>query len=274
MVLIVEPLTQVAVGFSSLVFKTSDGACLKVARSAEAALRLRRSEAVLDVLVDRVDVEVPWPGRPLRANERWPYGAVLFPWLPGTRLGPEADAATVAALLKRLRDIEPAVLETVVEPYVQWCQRQVAGARDGIGAVSGLLEPALIPWLRAVVDELARDLAQGGVRPTVVHGDLWHENMLVRDGRLTGVLDWEAAGVGDPAIDLAGLWYLGHDWAQRVLRALDPPAPMLWRSACWRVLRELAGAAWSDRQHDRDELVESAAKIASVAAALRDTLDR
>jgi aminoglycoside phosphotransferase (APT) family kinase protein len=30
--------------------------------------------------------------------------------------------------------------------------------------------------------------------------------LLVRDGRLTGVLDWGSVGVGDPACDLVAAW--------------------------------------------------------------------
>ena len=39
------------------------------------------------------------------------------------------------------------------------------------------------------------------------HGDLGGENLLVQpeDGQLMGVLDWDTAGVGDPALDLAAL---------------------------------------------------------------------
>lgn len=41
-------------------------------------------------------------------------------------------------------------------------------------------------------------------RPTtLLHGDMWPGNLLVRDGRLVGVLDWEDARLGDPLIDIA-----------------------------------------------------------------------
>lgn len=86
------------------------------------------------------------------------------------------------------------------------------------------------------------------------------------------MLDWEAAGVGDPAVDLAGLWYLGDDWAQQVVGALDAPEPLLRRVACWRVARELRGAAWAARHRDRSELAESAAKASFLAGALRGSL--
>lgn len=38
---------------------------------------------------------------------------------------------------------------------------------------------------------------------TLLHGDMWPGNLLVREGRLVGVLDWEDARLGDPLIDIA-----------------------------------------------------------------------
>ena len=37
---------------------------------------------------------------------------------------------------------------------------------------------------------------------SVLHGDLWPANVLQSGGRLTGMVDWERAAVGDPALDI------------------------------------------------------------------------
>jgi len=39
--------------------------------------------------------------------------------------------------------------------------------------------------------------------PVLLHGDLWSGNLLWQEGRLTGVIDWEDAAIGDPLIDLS-----------------------------------------------------------------------
>jgi aminoglycoside phosphotransferase (APT) family kinase protein len=50
-----------------------------------------------------------------------------------------------------------------------------------------------------------------------VHGDYWPGNLLWRNDAVVAVLDWEAAGIGDPASDVAycfaELRYLGFDTA-------------------------------------------------------------
>ncbi len=55
----------------------------------------------------------------------------------------------------------------------------------------------------------ARELLEASRPPPVrnpealLHGDFWAGNVLWRDGRLSGVVDWEDAAIGDPLADLA-----------------------------------------------------------------------
>jgi aminoglycoside phosphotransferase (APT) family kinase protein len=39
----------------------------------------------------------------------------------------------------------------------------------------------------------------------LVHGDLWQGNLLYDNDQVVGVIDWEAAGAGNPGIDLGSL---------------------------------------------------------------------
>ncbi|GGH49376.1 hypothetical protein GCM10008014_13800 [Paenibacillus silvae] len=43
----------------------------------------------------------------------------------------------------------------------------------------------------------------GWVEPTLIHGDFTTDNVLVRDGQITGVIDWAGAAYGDPRYDVA-----------------------------------------------------------------------
>jgi len=48
--------------------------------------------------------------------------------------------------------------------------------------------------------------AWDGARPAWIHADLLRPNLLVDGGRLRAVIDWGAAGAGDPATDLIAAW--------------------------------------------------------------------
>ena len=66
---------------------------------------------------------------------------------------------------------------------------------------------ATSPGLRAVVERVecaCATLHAHRAPRTVVHGDLWCGNVLVRDGGVSGVVDWEEAELrGEPLRDLA-----------------------------------------------------------------------
>jgi aminoglycoside phosphotransferase (APT) family kinase protein len=85
------------------------------------------------------------------------------------------------------------------------------------------------------VDAMKLPGAADRTTPRWYHSDLAAENLLVRDGALTAVLDFGGLSVGDPTVDLVVAW-----------EVLDPPARELFRrqigvdEASW-----LRGRAWA-----------------------------
>jgi aminoglycoside 2''-phosphotransferase len=78
---------------------------------------------------------------------------------------------------------------------------------------------------REVTERLDRFLPDAGrFPPTLVHMDLDAEHVLLDPGtrELTGVIDWGAAGIGDPAIDFAG-FADDPGWLERMLAAYTGP---------------------------------------------------
>lgn len=61
------------------------------------------------------------------------------------------------------------------------------------------------PQLRMVVTWLGDHLPSPPGRHVLVHGDFRPANVLIRDGRINALLDWELARIGDPLDDLG--WY-------------------------------------------------------------------
>ena len=51
-----------------------------------------------------------------------------------------------------------------------------------------------------------------------IHGDLLPGNLIVRQGRLRGVIDFGCLGVGEPAVDLTPAWTLFDERARAVYR--------------------------------------------------------
>lgn len=93
-------------------------------------------------------------------------------------------------------------------------RRSVAASReiDGLGLD---LDTALRVW-----DQILEATRGSDPAPSWYHGDLLAENLLVRDGRLSAVLDFGTLGVGDPSVDLVAAW-----------EVLDPESRATFRRA-------------------------------------------
>ncbi|OPC78875.1 hypothetical protein B4N89_32630 [Embleya scabrispora] len=142
-------------------------------------------------------------------------GYLLLDRLPGVPLAPDAAvpagaAAQYAALLTALSraaanpEVRAAFAtdETEVPVPAAW----TVFATD----VRAELYPLMSPTGRSRADaELAAVQALSPVVSALVHGDLGGDNLLwtTVDGtrRLSGVLDWDEASLGDPAEDLASI---------------------------------------------------------------------
>lgn len=269
---LVDPVVEVAAGFSSIVYQTSDGRCLKVARAPDAAVRRRREAALLRVVSEHVGVEVQSPVRELPASERWPYGAVLCPWLTGRFLSASDSPEPVAGFLRELAAVPVDTVGDLVEGYERWRDRQRQTVVEGIAALEGLADVNVsvdvlgwLHWFAASFD----GLFPRGVPVSLVRGDLWSQNILVRCGQITGVLDWENAAIADPAADLPGFWYLGDDWADDLIARLRWSPAAVRRAHFYRVVRELHGAAWAEHYDDQNELADSLRKTIAVVRAVQ-----
>jgi hypothetical protein len=103
--------------------------------------------------------------------------------------------------------LDDAVMADCVDFLVELNRRSPAGPGERIDAV-GRQAAALLPSHAGALLDLTDRLRQGLERcPGVFsHGDFWRENILVVDGRVSGVIDWERAGPARlPALDLIHL---------------------------------------------------------------------
>ena len=66
--------------------------------------------------------------------------------------------------------------------------------------------------------EEALQVPQWNSQPVWIHGDLMPGNLLIKDNRLSAVIDFSCLGVGDPASDLIPAWNLLSNQARDVFR--------------------------------------------------------
>lgn len=114
---------------------------------------------------------------------------------------------------------------------------------------SALLRTLLPAQAGRVDDLLGRVQQVQDGPPRVVHGDFYDDQVLVQDGAVTGVVDVDGAGLGQPADDAANL--LAH---LRLLRELVPPTSVVhaWQPQVAEAVRA---------PHDPDDLGRRTAAV-------------
>jgi aminoglycoside phosphotransferase (APT) family kinase protein len=112
--------------------------------------------------------------------------------------------------------------------------------RATLGDVDGTVDTrgALAVWEAALT-------ARHEAPPVWAHGDVTGANLLVRDGRLAGVLDFGCSAVGDPACDLTIAWTFFAGESRVRFKGSVPVEESAWARArgwaLWKALLHLAG---------------------------------
>jgi aminoglycoside phosphotransferase (APT) family kinase protein len=177
--------------------------------------------------------------------------AVVYPYLPGVPLhpgdlrpGPGLSAALGRALAA-LHDVPHSVVEDAGLPVYeasQYRERRLAEL-DRAAGTGHVPKNLLTRW-----EKVLEDVGRWRFQPSVVHGDLVAEHVLVDGGAVVGMLDWAEAKVADPADDLAWI-AVGADSealdsvleAYAVSRREQPDRHLATRA---RLAGELALARW------------------------------
>jgi len=172
----------------------------------------------LPVISRSVSVQVPAPIAKGEPGFGYPYEWGVHSWVPGDQvvagsLTDEAPLAqSIASLLAELREVDTAGAPAQRRGDLR--ERWVDPVRKALAALGADVDTnaAEAVWEEALA-------APGWIGPARwVHGDVMPANLLQTGGRLSAVIDWEAAGIGDPAVDLMVAWNTFSAAGRKVLR--------------------------------------------------------
>ena len=216
------PLVRAGDGTVNAIYRLGDELSVRLPRRSEVD---DREEAILRALDSRLPVEIPRfvaRGREL----------VVHTWLEGEPPDGPLPADEVAELILALRAVDPAGA-----PEPEYGRGRPLAERDA--AFRSALERVDAPGALELWEEALRAPAWHGP-PVWIHCDLDGRNVLVRDGRLAGVLDWGGAGVGDPALDVMAAWKLvAREERDRFRELLDVDDATWLRAKGWAVSQAL-----------------------------------
>jgi aminoglycoside phosphotransferase (APT) family kinase protein len=197
-----------SIGTDNALFRLGDGMVVRLPRIDWAVAGVERAVCWLPRLAPQLPVPVPVPLARGAPGHGYPWAWAVTTWLDGSNpvVGALADAPHLAAevgvfvaALHRV-DVPGGPRATRGEPL----RERDAETREAIAALHGAIDIDAVT--AAWEDALA---APPWAAPSVwVHGDLSPGNVLVKGGRLVGVIDFGGVGLGDPACDLLPAWNL------------------------------------------------------------------
>ena len=207
--------------------------------------RLPRRESTTGTLTKEVEwlpriapylpLAVPVPVARGLPGEGYPFGWAVYTWLDGaTATDATADAESLASDLAGFI----AALEQIDatggpppgahnfgrgQPLARRDQMTRAAITSLAGEIDGVAVTAA--WERALA------APEWGGEPVWIHGDLDARNLLVSDGRLSGVVDFGCLGVGDPAYDVMVAWKMFSAETRHLLRTALSVDDATWSRA-------------------------------------------
>jgi aminoglycoside phosphotransferase (APT) family kinase protein len=205
-------------GTDNALYRLGDDMVVRLPRIDWAAKDVETDARWLPVLAPRLPVELPELLAHGQPAESYPWDWGVYKWLEGENpvvgslVSPEVLAMDIARFVTALRelDVPGAPPGSRGAPLAT----RDAETRTAIAELDGTIDTDSVT---AVWDGALQVPPWPG--PLIwTHGDLLRGNLLLRDGRLTGVIDWSGAGVGDPAADLIAAWSVLPADAREILR--------------------------------------------------------
>jgi aminoglycoside phosphotransferase (APT) family kinase protein len=234
------PVAEVrSVGTVNAVYRIGAELCARLPRVAGWADDLEREQRWLPWLAPRLPLDVPQPVATGRPGAGYPFAWAVYRWLEGEPYGDDAAidevraAADLAAFVRALRSLDPAGAP--------------AAGRRPLRELDETTRAAIVAS-RSVVDSDGAAAAWSdslrGARwsgdPVWIHTDLLRPNILTRSGRISAVIDFGGAGVGDPAADVVAAWATFGPRGRATYRAELDVDDDTWRRARGYALHQAA----------------------------------
>lgn len=221
-------------GTDNAIYRLGHELGLRLPRIQWAVDQVAKEAEWLPRLAPQLPAPVPEPVEVGGPGNGYPFPWLVYRWIDGS----DALTARVGDWCVLARQVARFVLDLQGVPTTGAPPAGVRGGgleavdevtRRAIAALDGQIDArrALAVWDAAVA------AAPWEQPPVWVHGDLLPGNVLVGDRPLTGVIDWSAAGIGDPACEAMLAWAMPPEARVEYRRELGMDDPTWARGKGW-----------------------------------------
>ena len=235
------PITDVEKqGHDNRTYRLGEHMLIRMPTAADYALKVPKEQELLPQLAKRLSFSIPAPIKMGKPSTNYPYPFSIYKWLSGKSINlltlidqeKEQLAFDLANFLKELQAINDMECH---EPgqHNWWRGDHVSvydkGAREQIAELAKIIDAprALALWDKASATKWDK-------QPIWIHGDFAIGNILMDDGKLSAVIDFGGAAVGDPACDLVIAWTYLFGRAREIFMWKMDMDPDTWlRARAW-----------------------------------------
>ena len=230
----VEPVQKS--GWDNRTFRLGEAMSVRLPSAEGYAAQVEKEQRWLPKLAPLLPLPIPLPLALGRPAEGYPWPWSVYRWLEGenaTLKGIDdlpAFATALAQFLTALQEVNPADGPPPgPHNFFRGGPLSVydAETRNALAALKGDIDTAAAT---EVWEEALSATWQGS--PVWLHGDVAASNLLVREGRLSAVIDFGSSGVGDPACDMVIAWTLLSGRSREAFRE-GLPVDVSGDSATW-----------------------------------------
>ena len=250
-------------GKNNTTFHLGEEMSVRLPRARHYVAQVEKEQAWLPRLAPHLPLPIPEPVGLGRAGEGYPWPWSVYRWIEGET----ADRADIPDLPQFARDLAGflTALQAIdvadgpvagqhnffrggpLATYDDQTRQAIVDLGDSIDGGA-----ALAVWEQALAAEWTHP-------PVWLHGDVAAGNLLVKDGRLSAVIDFGILGVGDPACDLAIAWTLLHGPARAAFGEALPLDAATWaRGRGWTIWKALIVAAGLPGSSDEERAASRA----------------
>lgn len=207
------PITSVeSQGHDNRTFHLGDEMLIRMPSDAQYAMKVAKEQDLLPKLASHLSVDIPVPIKMGHPSQDYPYPFSVYKWLEGRSINLidkkaidlEKLAFDIAKFLKELQAIKD--VEGPSPGQHNWWRGDHTSvydkdAREQITKLAGIIDSdkAMDLWIRALNTKWKKD-------PVWMHGDFAIGNILMKNGKLSAIIDFGGMGMGDPACDLVIAW--------------------------------------------------------------------
>lgn len=207
------PITSVKKqGHDHRTFRLGDNMLIRMPTEQSYALKIPKEQKLLPLLKPYLPIAIPEPINMGSPSSDYPFHFSIYKWIEGISANHlkidnenlESIALSLAKFLKALHNIEN-IDGPAPGQHNWWRGDHVSvydnGTRKQIQELSNIINKnkAIKLWECAC-------RTRWNKKPVWIHGDFASGNIVIKDKKLFGIIDFGGMGIGDPACDLVIAW--------------------------------------------------------------------